>query len=112
MGLRPTQGDVNGMSRETVTRTLADFRKQHIAELHGSTLRIQNAPALRELATQARRPGESSSFMSRFRKLDLINYSKAHNLRVRVHCFRLCSTATVKLRRRGTLSRLRRKLRT
>ena len=44
-------GQIIGMSRETVTRILADFRKQQIAELHGSTLRIQNAPALRELAT-------------------------------------------------------------
>jgi CRP/FNR family cyclic AMP-dependent transcriptional regulator len=43
-------GQIIGMSRETVTRTLADFRKQRIAELHGSTLRIQNTPALRELA--------------------------------------------------------------
>ena len=33
-------GQIIGMSRETVTRTLADFRKQRIAELHGSTLRI------------------------------------------------------------------------
>jgi len=43
-------GQIIGMSRETVTRTLADFRKQRIAELHGSTLRIQNASALQELA--------------------------------------------------------------
>ena len=43
-------GQIIGMSRETVTRTLTDFRKQHIAELHGSTLLIQNAPALQELA--------------------------------------------------------------
>ena len=43
-------GQIIGMSRETVTRTLADFRKQRIAELHGSTLLIQNAPALQELA--------------------------------------------------------------
>ncbi len=39
-----------GMSRETVTRTLATFRKQHIAELHGSTLLIQNLPAIHKLA--------------------------------------------------------------
>ena len=44
-------GQIIGTSRQTVTRTLADFRKQHIAELHGSTLQIQNAAALRELAT-------------------------------------------------------------
>jgi CRP/FNR family transcriptional regulator len=43
-------GQIIGMSRETVTRTLADFRKQRIAELHGSTLLIQNAPALQALA--------------------------------------------------------------
>jgi CRP/FNR family transcriptional regulator len=39
-----------GMSRETVTRTLATFRKQHIAELHGSTLLIQNMTAIHNLA--------------------------------------------------------------
>ena len=39
-----------GMSRETVTRTLATFRKQHIAELHGSTLLIQNMSAIQKLA--------------------------------------------------------------
>ena len=43
-------GQIIGMSRETVTRTLADFRKQHIAELHGSTLLIQNMSALQKLA--------------------------------------------------------------
>jgi len=43
-------GQIIGMSRETVTRTLTDFRKQRIAELHGSTLVIQNTPALQRLA--------------------------------------------------------------
>jgi len=43
-------GQIIGMSRETVTRTLADFRKRRIAELHGSTLMIENTPALQELA--------------------------------------------------------------
>ena len=43
-------GQIIGMSRETVTRTLADFRKQGIAELHGSTLLIQDSPALHKLA--------------------------------------------------------------
>jgi CRP/FNR family cyclic AMP-dependent transcriptional regulator len=43
-------GQIIGMSRETVTRTLSDFRKQHIAKLHGSTLLIQNTSALQELA--------------------------------------------------------------
>ncbi len=44
-------GQIIGMSRETVTRTLADFRKQHIAVLHGSTLLIQDAIALQRLAS-------------------------------------------------------------
>ena len=39
-----------GVSRETVTRTLADFRKRQIAELHGSTLIIQNMPTLQRIA--------------------------------------------------------------
>ena len=43
-------GQIIGMSRETVTRTLADFRKQHFAALHGSTLLIQNVAALKKLA--------------------------------------------------------------
>jgi CRP/FNR family transcriptional regulator len=42
-----------GISRETVTRTLADFRKRRIAELHGSTLVIQDLTALREIAAAA-----------------------------------------------------------
>ena len=43
-------GQIIGMSRETVTRTLANFRKQRFAEIHGSTLLIQNMPAIRKLA--------------------------------------------------------------
>ncbi len=43
-------GQIIGMSRETVTRTLATFRKQHIAELNGSTLLIQNMAAIQKLA--------------------------------------------------------------
>ena len=43
-------GQIIGMSRETVTRTLASFRKHHIAQLHGSTLLIQNKPAIQRLA--------------------------------------------------------------
>ena len=39
-----------GMSRETVTRTLASFRKRGIAKLHGSTLLVQNLPAILKLA--------------------------------------------------------------
>ena len=38
-----------GTSRETVTRTLADFRKKQIAVLKGSTLMIKNKPALERL---------------------------------------------------------------
>ena len=43
-------GQIIGMSRETVTRTLADFRKQQIAKLHGSNLLIQNLSAIQKLA--------------------------------------------------------------
>ena len=43
-------GQIIGMSRETVTRTLADFRKQRIAELHGSNLLIRNLSAIQKLA--------------------------------------------------------------
>ena len=38
-----------GTSRETVTRTLADFRKKQIAVLKGSTLTIRNKGALERL---------------------------------------------------------------
>jgi CRP/FNR family transcriptional regulator, cyclic AMP receptor protein len=38
-----------GTSRETVTRTLADFRKRQIAVLKGSTLTIKNKPFLERL---------------------------------------------------------------
>jgi len=51
---RPTAhkeiGQIIGMSREKVTRTLAGFWKQGIAELHGSTQLIQTPPALQNLA--------------------------------------------------------------
>lgn len=36
-----------GTSRETITRLLSEFRRNSIAELKGSTLIIQNQPALR-----------------------------------------------------------------
>jgi CRP/FNR family cyclic AMP-dependent transcriptional regulator len=36
-------------SRETITRTLSEFRKKNIAELKGSTLIIHNKPALEQL---------------------------------------------------------------
>jgi CRP/FNR family cyclic AMP-dependent transcriptional regulator len=40
-----------GTSRETVTRVLADFRKRKMAVLKGSTLTINNRPALERLVT-------------------------------------------------------------
>jgi len=43
-------GQIIGMSRETVTRTLANFRQRRIADLHGSTLLIQNMPVIQKLA--------------------------------------------------------------
>lgn len=42
-----------GASRETVTRTLTDFRNRHIAELHDSRLIIRDLPALRQIASAA-----------------------------------------------------------
>jgi CRP/FNR family cyclic AMP-dependent transcriptional regulator len=39
-----------GMSRETVTRTLAEFRKRRIAEFRGSTLLIRDMAALQHIA--------------------------------------------------------------
>jgi CRP/FNR family transcriptional regulator, cyclic AMP receptor protein len=38
-----------GTSRETITRTLAEFRKKDMVELKGSTLIIHNRPALERL---------------------------------------------------------------
>jgi CRP/FNR family transcriptional regulator len=38
-----------GTSRETITRTLAEFRKMEIVELNGSTLIIRNKAALGRL---------------------------------------------------------------
>ena len=43
-------GQIIGMSREAVGRTLSAFRKQHIAELWGSTLQIHNMSAIQKLA--------------------------------------------------------------
>jgi CRP/FNR family transcriptional regulator len=40
-----------GTSRETVTRTLSEFRKREIVELKGSTLIIHNKPALERLVS-------------------------------------------------------------
>ena len=38
-----------GTSRESITRTLADFRKRNLMELKGSTLTIHDRPALERL---------------------------------------------------------------
>lgn len=38
-----------GTSRETVTRTLSDFKKKNLLELSGSTLVIRNKPALERM---------------------------------------------------------------
>ena len=38
-----------GTSRETVTRVLGEFREHHLAQLHGSTLLIQNKVGLEKL---------------------------------------------------------------
>ena len=43
-------GQMIGISRETVTRLLADFKKKQIINLKGSTLVISNRPALEALA--------------------------------------------------------------
>jgi CRP/FNR family transcriptional regulator len=40
---------LTGTSRETITRTLAEFRKKDIVELKGSTLIIHNKSALERL---------------------------------------------------------------
>jgi CRP/FNR family transcriptional regulator len=40
---------LTGTSRETITRILSGFRKQHIVELKGSILIIHNQPALERL---------------------------------------------------------------
>jgi len=43
-------GQIIGMSRVTVTHTLANFRQQRIAKIHGSTLVIQNMFAIQKLS--------------------------------------------------------------
>jgi CRP/FNR family transcriptional regulator, cyclic AMP receptor protein len=40
-----------GTTRETVTRTLSDFKSQHLVELRGSTLVIEDREALEEFVT-------------------------------------------------------------
>ena len=44
-------GQMIGTSRETVTRLLAGFKKQHLIQLRGSTLLIPNRMALESLIT-------------------------------------------------------------
>ena len=43
-------GQIIGMTRETVTHTFTDFRKQRIATFQGSTLVIQNMSTIQKLA--------------------------------------------------------------
>ncbi|MGB7467941.1 MAG: Crp/Fnr family transcriptional regulator, partial [Candidatus Acidiferrum sp.] len=38
-----------GTTRETVTRTLSQFKSQHLVALHGSSLLISNRPALESI---------------------------------------------------------------
>jgi CRP-like cAMP-binding protein len=40
-----------GRSRESVTRTLSDFKRQKLVELNGSTLLVWNKAALETIAT-------------------------------------------------------------
>lgn len=40
-----------GTTRETVTRTLSEFKSQHLVELRGSTLLIENQAALEDFVT-------------------------------------------------------------
>jgi CRP/FNR family transcriptional regulator, cyclic AMP receptor protein len=42
---------LTGTTRETITRTLSEFRKKDIVELKGSTLIIHNKCALERLVT-------------------------------------------------------------
>jgi len=41
---------MTGTSRETVTRTLIDFKKRGLAQVHSSILTITDRPALEQLA--------------------------------------------------------------
>lgn len=43
-------GEFIGTSRESVSRTLSEFRNRHMVELHGSTLTISNRHALEQLS--------------------------------------------------------------
>jgi CRP-like cAMP-binding protein len=42
-------GQLIGTSRETVTRTLSEFKKHRVLELNGSTLVIRNKAALEKM---------------------------------------------------------------
>jgi CRP/FNR family transcriptional regulator, cyclic AMP receptor protein len=42
-------GELAGLSRETVTRTLATLRRRKLIEMHGATLRIPDSSKLEEL---------------------------------------------------------------
>jgi len=44
-------GEFIGTSRETVTRTLSDFRNRQLVAIHGSTLTIPNRAALETIAS-------------------------------------------------------------
>jgi CRP/FNR family transcriptional regulator len=44
-------GQMIGTSRETVTRLMAGFRKQHMIEQEGATLVVSNRVALESLIT-------------------------------------------------------------
>ena len=43
-------GRIIGATRETVTRTLGEFKKKHLVVQHGSVLFIQNKAMLEEFA--------------------------------------------------------------
>ena len=66
-------GQIIGMSRETVTRTLATFRKQQIAELHGSTLLIQNMTAIHNAGRSIRPTTPYARMVSRADKERAMN---------------------------------------
>jgi CRP/FNR family transcriptional regulator, cyclic AMP receptor protein len=46
-------GQMIGLSRETVTRTMGALRRRHLVDAHGATLVIQDSQALRDLAGAA-----------------------------------------------------------
>jgi len=42
-------GETVGLSRETITRLFADFKRRHLVEIHGSTLTITNKAGLEKI---------------------------------------------------------------